>query len=85
MEPLSTGGNATGQPRAPIADTIAILQEMAITEGWIKEEFLSARLKPKPSSQQMPKKIEQSEALMRVHSHAALLLASKQSAELAAA
>ena len=82
MEPLSTGGNATGQPRAPIADTIAILQEMAITEGWIKEEFLSARLKPKPFSQQMPKKIEQSEARMSVKSHAASLLASKQSAEL---
>jgi hypothetical protein len=53
-----TGGNATGQPRAPIADTIAVLQEMPITKGWIKEEFLSARLKPKPSIQQKPKKIE---------------------------
>jgi hypothetical protein len=82
MEPLSTGGHATWQPRAPIADTIAILQEMPITEGWIKEEFLSARLKPKPSSQQKPKKIEESEALKMVHSHAASLLASKQSAEL---
>jgi hypothetical protein len=75
-----TGGHARGQP--PIADTIAILQEMPITEGWIKEEFLSARLKPKPSSHQKPKKIEESEALKMVHKHAALLLASKQSAEL---